>query len=77
MGALIIQPVPQGVQHEGDYARFLATRCCIRVRTVLEVVLVHIVIVSGNPKNHVLALYVSIEPSENVTRFRNTIWHIV
>lgn len=65
---LIIQPVPREVQHEGDYERFLAAHCCIRAQIVLEVALARIAIVADNPKNYVLALYVSIEPSESMFR---------
>lgn len=66
MGVPIIQPVPQGVQHEEDYARFPVAHCYIRARIVLVVVLVHIATVFDNPKNYVLTLYVSIEPSKNM-----------
>lgn len=66
MGVPTTQPVPQGVQHEGGCARFPVVRYCIQVQIVPVVELAHIAIVSGNPKNYVLALYVSVEPSTNM-----------
>lgn len=65
----IIRPTLPEVRHEEDYAHFLATRCCTQAQIVLEVELAHIAIVSGNPRNYVLALYVSIEPSINKNFF--------
>lgn len=60
----ITQPILREDRHVGDYARFPAMHCYIQAQTMPEVWLAHTATVFDNPRNYVLALYVSIEPSE-------------